>query len=223
MAKIKIAPSILAADFLRLGEQVKDAERGGADRFQIDVMDGFFVPNISMGMPVVAAMRRATSIPLESHLMIEKPERYIEAFIESGSDTVIVHQENSPHLHRTVQHIKRLGKKAGVAINPATPASVLEEIIEQIDLALVMTVNPGFGGQRFIEGALRKIQKVRLMIQERNPSCELEVDGGIDERTILSAYRAGADVFVAGTSVFGHREGAFGGMINLLKVIENAD
>ncbi|HST12770.1 MAG TPA: ribulose-phosphate 3-epimerase, partial [Terriglobales bacterium] len=148
---IKIAPSILAADFLRLGEQIKAVERAGADRIHIDIMDGQFVPNISLGVPIVEAIRRATSLPLETHLMIQQPERYIETFVRAGADYVIVHQETSPHLNRTVQSIKRLGKKAGVALNPSTPAVMLEEVLEDLDLVLIMTVNPGFGGQHFID------------------------------------------------------------------------
>lgn len=212
----KIAPSILAADFLRLGQQVAAVEQSGVDRLHLDVMDGVFVPNISFGLPVVQAVRRAAALPLEVHLMIVQPERYVEAFALAGADTIIVHQEASPHLDRTVQQIKQLGKKAGAAINPATPASTLDEIVELLDLVLVMTVNPGFGGQRFIEYTLRKLRTVRQTLDSRNPACELEVDGGIEPHTIGRAHEAGAAVFVAGTAVFGHPEGPAAGVRSLL-------
>ncbi|MCB0232856.1 MAG: ribulose-phosphate 3-epimerase [Anaerolineae bacterium] len=219
MKQGKIAPSILAADFLRLGEEIAAAEAGGADRIQLDVMDGMFVPNISFGIPVVQAARRATTLPLEAHLMIVQPERYLADFANAGADTIIVHQEVSPHLDRTLHAIKELGKKAGVAINPSTPVAMLSEVIELLDLALVMTVNPGFGGQRFIPGTLHKIRQLRQILDERNPACEIEVDGGIDEATIRAAYDAGATVFVAGTAVFGHPEGAAEGVRGLLEIL----
>ena len=219
MKQGKIAPSILAADFLRLGEEIAAAEEGGADRIQLDVMDGVFVPNISFGIPIVQATRRATTLPLEAHLMIVQPERYLADFANAGADTIIVHQEVSPHLDRTLHAIKELGKKAGVAVNPATPVAMLNEVIELLDLALVMTVNPGFGGQRFIPGTLHKIRQLRQILDERNPACEIEVDGGIDEATIRAAYDAGATVFVAGTAVFGHPEGAAEGVRGLLEIL----
>ncbi|MCB0242982.1 MAG: ribulose-phosphate 3-epimerase [Anaerolineae bacterium] len=219
MKQGKIAPSILAADFLRLGEEIAAAEAGGADRIQLDVMDGMFVPNISFGIPVVQAARRATALPLEAHLMIVQPERYLADFANAGADTIIVHQEVSPHLDRTLHAIKELGKKAGVAINPSTPVAMLSEVIELLDLALVMTVNPGFGGQRFIPGTLHKIRQLRQILDERNPACEIEVDGGIDQATIRAAYDAGATVFVAGTAVFGHPEGAAEGVRGLLEIL----
>jgi ribulose-phosphate 3-epimerase len=215
----KIAPSILAADLLHLGEQVAAAEQGGADRFQVDVMDGVFVPNISFGLPVVAAMRRATKLLLEAHLMIVQPERYVEDFAQAGADLIIVHQEAAVHLDRTVQHIKQLGKKAGVALNPATPASTLDQIVEQLDLVLVMTVNPGYGGQTFIPHTLRKIAQVRQMVDERNPACEIEIDGGVEVDTIGAAYEAGARVFVAGTAVFKHPAGAAAGVRALIDAV----
>ncbi len=208
MTTPEIAPSILAADFLRLQEQVQAAERGGARRFQIDVMDGLFVPNISFGMPLVEAMRRATAGLLEAHLMIVQPDRYLEAFAQAGADLIIVHQEAVTHLDRAIQQIKQLGKRAGVALCPATPLRTLDEVIEDLDMLLVMTVNPGFGGQRFIPYTLRKIARARALLDERNPTCELEIDGGVDLATIGPAYAVGARVFVAGTSVFGHPQGA---------------
>ena len=217
MTQVRIAPSILAADFLNLGEQVATVERGGADRIHCDVMDGVFVPNISFGLPVAQAVRRATRLSLEAHLMIARPEQYVEAFVEAGCDTIIVHQEVSPHLDRTLRHIKELGKKAGVAINPATPAHTLDDVMELLDLALVMTVNPGFGGQHFIEYTLRKVRHLRQMLDDRNPTCEIEVDGGIDQNTIAAAYAAGARVFVAGTSVFGHPDGPEAGIARLIQ------
>jgi ribulose-phosphate 3-epimerase len=199
----KLAPSILAADFARLGEQVAEAERSGADRIHVDVMDGHFVPNIAIGAPIVQSLRRVTRLPLETHLMISNPDFFLGEFAEAGSDSFLVHWEGNNHLHRTVQRIKALGKRAGVAINPATPASVLEEILTDLDQVLVMTVNPGFGHQHFLESTLPKIRRVAQMIERINPDCELEVDGGIDEATAPMAVAAGANVLVAGTSVFG--------------------
>jgi len=204
---IKLAPSILSTDFARLGEQVHDAEKAGADRIHCDVMDGHFVPNISFGPLVVKALRPQTRVPLEVHLMIEEPDRYLDAFANAGADTMIVHAENAVNLHRTVQHIKTLGKKAGVAINPATSPVMLAEILPDLDLALVMTVNPGFGGQEFIASTLGKVRFVRQMMDEINPAIELEVDGGIDATTARQVVEAGARVLVAGSAVFGVREG----------------
>ncbi len=201
-----IVPSILSADISRLGEQVREAEAGGADRIQIDVMDGRFVPNITFGPLVVEAVRRFTRLPLEAHLMIVEPERYVEDFARAGADIIIVHQEVSPHLHRTVQQIKQLGKAAGVALNPATPAGVLEEILPDLDLVLAMTVNPGFGGQDFIAGVLPKLRRLRLMINTQCPGCDLEVDGGIHAETAPLVVEAGANVLVAGSSIYNKRE-----------------
>jgi ribulose-phosphate 3-epimerase len=212
----KIAPSILAADLLNLGDQVAAAEQGGADRFQVDVMDGVFVPNLSFGLPVVSAVRRATKLLLEAHLMIVQPERYVEDFARAGADLIIVHQEAAVHLDRIVQHLKQLGRRAGVALNPATPAGVLDQIIEQLDLVLIMTVNPGFGGQSFIPHTLRKIRAVQQLVSERNPACEIEIDGGVEVATIGAAYAAGARVFVAGTSVFKHPAGPAAGVRALI-------
>ena len=216
---VKFAPSILAADFWQLGAQVRAAEEAGADRFHIDVMDGRFVPNISLGLPIVEAMRRGTSLPLEMHLMIVEPERYVDAFMHAGADIVIVHQEASPHLHRTVQQIKQLSKKAGVALNPSTPTGTLEDLIEELDILLVMTVNPGFGGQRFIKSMLPKIQRARQLLQRGHADCELEVDGGVDVHTAPLAVQAGADVLVAGTAIFGDKDGPRAGLQRLMQVI----
>ncbi len=219
---IKIAPSILAADLLRLGDQVRAAEEAGADRFHVDIMDGRFVPNISLGVPVVEAMRRATARPVETHLMIEEPDRYLEAFARAGADIVIVHQEAAQHLHRSVQRIKELGKRVGVALNPATPVGVLDETVEALDLVLVMTVNPGFGGQRFIDEMRGKIGRARALLDARSPACELEVDGGIDVKTAPLAVEAGARVLVAGTAVFGHAGGPAEGVRAIANAVRTA-
>jgi ribulose-phosphate 3-epimerase len=202
-----LAPSILAADFARLGEQVREVELAGADRIHVDVMDGHFVPNISMGPVVVKALRPITRLPLECHLMIEEPDRYVDAFVAAGADTILVHVEGNPNLQRTVQHVRHSGKKVGVALNPATPAVLLEDILLDVDLVLVMTVNPGFGGQHFIPTMLAKIKQVRTMIDRVKPEIELEVDGGIDPETTPQAVAAGAWVLVAGSAIFGAKEG----------------
>ena len=199
---IKLAPSILAADFACLGEQVEEAEQVGADRIHVDVMDGHFVPNLSMGAPIVQSLRRVTRLPLEIHLMISDPDFFLDEFIEAGSDSFLVHWEGDANLHRTVQRIKSLGKRAGVVINPATPTTVLEEILRDVDQVLVMTVNPGFGHQQFIHTTLPKIRRVRRMIDESDRGCDLEVDGGIDAKTAPLVVEAGANVLVAGTAVF---------------------
>src|SRR5262249_53034564 len=178
---VKLAPSILAADFAHLGDQVAEAERGGADRIHVDIMDGHFVPNISMGAPVVQSLRKVTSLHLEIHMMITDPDFFLDEFVEAGSDSFIVHWEGNDNLDRTVQRIKTLRKPVGVAINPATPAVVLEEVLPDVDQILVMTVNPGFGHQHFIHSTLHKIRRVGQMIEQVKPECELEVDGGIDE------------------------------------------
>jgi ribulose-phosphate 3-epimerase len=204
---VKLAPSILAADFTRLGEQVAEAEKAGADRIHVDVMDGHFVPNLSMGAPVVQSLRRVTRLPLETHLMITNPDFFLEEFVAAGSDSFLVHWEGNHNLDCTVRRIKDLGKRAGVAINPATPAAVLEEILPEVDLVLVMTVNPGFGHQHFLHSTLAKIQRVRQMVERMKPSCEVEVDGGVDEETAPLAAAAGADVMVAGSSIFGDGAG----------------
>jgi ribulose-phosphate 3-epimerase len=202
-AMIKIAPSILSADFARLGEEVQAVARGGADYIHVDVMDGHFVPNLTIGPLVVAAVRKVTDLPLDVHLMIENPDRYIADFANAGADIITVHQEAVPHLHRTVQLIKNLGKKAGVSINPATPAATLDVILDELDLVLVMTVNPGFGGQGFIASGLAKIAALRQEIDRRGLTVELEVDGGVKTDNIGRVAAAGANVFVAGSAVFG--------------------
>ena len=199
----KIAPSILSADFSRLGEEIRAIELAGADYVHIDVMDGHFVPNITIGPLVVEAVRRVTSLPLDVHLMIENPDRYIPDFAAAGADIIVVHAEAVRHLHRTVQLVKSLGKRAGVSLNPATPLNVLEYVLNDLDLVLLMTVNPGFGGQGFIEACLPKIQALRAMLDRRGSEAELEVDGGVKTDNIARVAHAGADVFVAGSAVFG--------------------
>ncbi len=203
---IQLVPSILSADFTRLGEQVREAEAGGAQRIQIDVMDGHFVPNITMGPMVVEAVRRCTNLPLETHLMITNPQDYIETFARAGADFIIVHQEVCPHLHRAIQQIKASGKKAAVALNPSTPAFLLENILSLLDMVLIMTVNPGFGGQDFIPETLPKIARLRQIINERHLDCDIEVDGGIHEGTVPQVVKAGANLLVAGSAVYNQKE-----------------
>ncbi len=212
---VKLAPSILAADFARLGEQVTEAEQAGADRIHVDVMDGHFVPNLSMGPVVVKSLRPVTRLPLETHLMVFHPDALLDEFAQAGSDSLLVHWEGNCNLHRTLQRIKSLGKRAGVVINPATPADVLVEVLADVDLILVMTVNPGFGHQRFIDSTLPKIRRVRQLIEQIQPGCELEVDGGIDPATAPLVAEAGANVLVAGTSIFGDPSGVASGMKRL--------
>ena len=216
---IKLAPSILAADFARLGEQVSEAERAGADRIHVDVMDGHFVPNIAIGAPIVQSLRRVTSLAMETHLMISDPDLFLDEFAEAGSTSFLVHWEGNNNLHRTVQRIKALGKRAGVAINPATPASVLEEILPDLDQVLVMTVNPGFGHQHFLQSTLPKVRRVAQMIERIKPECDLEVDGGIEEATAAMAVAAGANVLVAGTSVFASAKGVAAAMESLRNAV----
>jgi ribulose-phosphate 3-epimerase len=217
---VKISPSILAADFARLGEQVAEAERCGADRIHVDVMDGHFVPNLSIGVPVVKSLRQVTRLPLETHLMISDPDFFLDAFAEAGSDSFIVHWESNHNERHTIQRAKSLGKGVGLAINPATPVEVLEEVLPDLDLVLVMTVNPGFGHQHFIRSTLAKIQRVRRIIQQVRPECELEVDGGIDETTAPLGVAAGANVLVAGTSIFGCSQGIETAMRRLREATE---
>jgi len=201
--EIVIAPSILACDFGRLSDEIQAVADAGADWIHIDVMDGHFVPNITIGPRIVEAVRDATRLPLDVHLMIEQPERYIEAFVKSGATTVGVHAEACPHLHRTIAQIREAGARASVTINPGTPASAVEPVLGDTDQVLVMTVNPGFGGQRFIPSTLAKVETLRGWIRDRGLAVALEVDGGITEDTIGSAARAGANAFVAGTAIFG--------------------
>jgi len=212
---VKLAPSILSADFACLGKQVGEAEQAGADRIHVDVMDGHFVPNISIGAPVIQSLRQVTRLPLETHLMISDPDFFLDEFTEAGSDSFLVHWEGNNDLHRTVQRIKALRKRVGVVINPATPATVLEEILQDVDQVLVMTVNPGFGHQRFIHTTLPKIRRVRQMIDEIKRECDLEVDGGIDAATAPLVIDAGANVLVAGSAIFGEREGVIAAMNRL--------
>ena len=212
---VKLAPSILAADFGRLGDQVAEAERAGADRIHIDVMDGHFVPNISMGTPIISSLRKATRLPLEAHLMISDPDLFVDEFAQAGADSFMVHWEGNNDLSRTVQLIKALGKRVGVAINPATPAEVLEEIMQDLDQVLVMTVNPGFGHQHFLHTTLPKIGRARRMIDRIKPGCDLEVDGGVDVATAPLAVAAGANVLVAGSAIFNDSEGVTDAMKRL--------
>jgi ribulose-phosphate 3-epimerase len=216
---VKIAPSILSADFARLAEGVAAAEEGGADWIHVDVMDGRFVPNITIGPPVVAALRRVTGLPLDVHLMIDSPERFVEAFADAGADILTVHQEATLHLHRTVQAIKDRGMRAGVSLNPATPAATLEEILPAADMVLVMSVNPGFGGQRFIPGSVAKIRRVRDMLRAAGmEGVDIQVDGGIAPATARDVAAAGATVLVAGTAVFG----ASGSVAENIRAIRSA-
>jgi ribulose-phosphate 3-epimerase len=202
MSAPRIAPSILSADFGRLAAELADIEAAGADWVHVDVMDGHFVPNITIGPLVVEAVREATRLPLDVHLMIEQPERYIGDFASAGADTIGVHVETCPHLHRSVAQIREAGARACVVLNPATPAQAIEPVLGDIDQVLVMTVNPGFGGQRFIHSMLPKIETIRGWIDDRKLPVDLEVDGGVSNETIMAAAAAGADVFVAGTAVF---------------------
>jgi len=211
----KIAPSILSADFCRLGDEVRAVEAAGADYIHIDVMDGQFVPNITIGPPVVSALRKVTSLPLDVHLMIAEPDRYIPDFAAAGADIIVVHAEASTHLHRSIQLIRSLGKRAGVSLNPATPLNCLEYVLADLDLVLLMTVNPGFGGQSFIEACLPKIHALRAMMDKRGIEAELEVDGGVKVDNIARISHAGADVFVAGSAVFGSSD--YGSTITALK------
>ena len=210
-----LAPSILSADFTHLGEDIAACERAGADWIHVDVMDGHFVPNMTLGPLVVEACRRATKLPLDVHLMIENPDNLLEAFASAGADRLTVHVETCPHLHRTIQHIQSLGVKAGVTLNPGTPAVMLKEIYAYVDLILVMTVNPGFGGQSFITEMLGKIAEIRADLDRSGSKAWLEVDGGVSEKTLAAMKKAGANAFVAGNSVFNHPGGIASGIQTL--------
>jgi ribulose-phosphate 3-epimerase len=215
MSAIALAPSILSADFARLGEQVAEVEAAGADRIHVDVMDGHFVPNITIGPVVVRSLRRVSRLPLEAHLMIAEPDRYLEAFADAGADGLTVHVEGAVHLHRTLESIVKLGRRVGLALNPATQAAVLEEVLSELDLVLVMTVDPGFGGQDFIASTVPKIRRIRELIDRVRPACELEVDGGIHPATVPLVVEAGARVLVAGSAVFEDPAGVRAGMQRL--------
>jgi len=203
--RILIAPSILSADFARLGEQVAEAESAGADRIHIDVMDGHFVPVISLGVPIVEAVRRVTRLPLDIHLMVTEPERQVDPFIEAGGDIINVHAEACTHLHRVLQRIHERGKEAGVCLNPATPISAVEEVLEDLDQVTVMSVNPGYAGQPFIPSVLGKVRRLRRLLDERNPQAHLVVDGGVNPETAPLCVSAGATVLVAASAVFNRR------------------
>jgi ribulose-phosphate 3-epimerase len=215
--KKQIAPSILSADFSRLGEEIKAVEKAGADLIHVDVMDGHYVPNITIGPGVVSSLRKATGLPFDVHLMIEDPDRYIDAFVDAGSNIITVHAEAVIHLHRTVQYIKAKGVKVGVSLNPSTPLACVEEILPDIDLLLIMTVNPGFGGQKFISGMLPKIRKARELAQTRGLKMAIEVDGGVTAENIGTLAEAGADIFVAGAAIFG--SASYSDTINRMKAI----
>ncbi len=215
---IRIAPSILAADFARLAEEVESAEAAGADYIHVDVMDGHFVPNITVGPPVVQAVRRITQLPLDVHLMISDPMRYVAAFAEAGADVLTVHVEATAHLHRVLQQIRSLGVRPGVALNPATPATAIDEVLNDVSLVLVMTVNPGFGGQKLIERTMHKVTQVRQMLGQAGSEAELEVDGGVGPQTTEGIVAAGANVLVAGTAVFG----AAGGVAAAIETLRDA-
>ena len=199
---MKIAPSILSADFSKLGDDIREVEAGGADYIHVDVMDGHFVPNITLGPPIVKAIRPITGLPLDVHLMISEPAKYVDAFADAGADYITVHVEADPHIHRTIQMIKNRGVKAGVVLNPGTPAELLKPLLADVDMVLLMTVNPGFGGQAFIPSVVSKIKEIRKWADELNPALEIEVDGGINPETIAVCAEAGADVFVAGSAIY---------------------
>ena len=204
---IQISPSVLSANFANLADEIQAVENGGAARIHIDVMDGRFVPNISMGPFIVETINSITELPLEVHLMIDEPDRFVDSFIDAGADILIVHQENTLHLHRVIQSIKEKGKQVGVALNPATPNHLINDIINYLDLVLVMSVNPGFSGQMFIEEVLPKISQFRLLISDKNIDCDIEVDGGINTKTAPDVILAGANILVAATAIFKHKEG----------------
>lgn len=206
---IKIAPSILSANFAKLGDEVKEVEEAGADLIHIDVMDGHFVPNITMGPIVVEALRPVTKLPLDVHLMIENPDQYIEAFAKAGADWISVHVEACPHLHRTIQLIRSFGVKPGVVLNPHTPIEMIQHVLGDVDFVLLMTVNPGFGGQKFIDSVVPKIEALSKMIKENGYNVEIEIDGGITEETIIPCAKAGATIFVAGSAIYNKEDRKF--------------
>lgn len=223
MPTIKIMPSILSADFRQLGQQIHAVEQAGADGVHLDVMDGRFVPNITIGPFIVEAVRQATTLPLDVHLMIVEPEKYIGDFAKAGADIISVHQEACPHLHRTIQQIKDTGKKAGVVLNPSTTLSTLEEVINDADVILIMSVNPGFGGQSFIEPSVEKVRRLRCMLNDRNAHAELEIDGGIDPKTAPRVIAAGATMLVAGSAVFRAEGGPAEGVRKLRESIRQIE
>lgn len=220
---IKIAPSILAADFTKLGDEIAEAEKAGADMIHLDVMDGSFVPNITLGAPVVKSLRKTTKLPFDVHFMIENPDKHIDSFVDAGADIISVHIENTPNLHRTLQHIKQRNIKAAVVLNPVTPLNTLDMVLPFVDMVLLMTVNPGFGGQKYIEEMTEKIRGLRQMVEQRGFKLDIEVDGGVDANNVWRITEAGANVLVAGSSVFNSagitenvhllRQNAFGGYV----------
>ncbi|QJW47135.1 ribulose-phosphate 3-epimerase [bacterium BFN5] len=213
---IKIAPSILSADFSQLGEEIKKVESAGADMIHIDVMDGHFVPNLTFGPPVIAALRKVTKLPFDVHLMVKNPQNLIDPFVKAGADIITLHAETSPHLHRLIQNVKELGVKAAVALNPSTPLSTIEEILDQLDMILIMSVNPGFGGQQFISSALNKIERLRAVLNHRKLSVDIQVDGGINERTAAQVVAAGANILVAGSAIYGSAD-----MARTIQILKN--
>ena len=223
MTSVKIFPSVLSADFRRLGQQIEEIEGAGADGVHLDVMDGRFVPNITIGPFIVEAIRQATTLPLDVHLMIVEPERYLGDFARAGANMISVHQEACPHLHRTIQQIKQLGKKAGVVLNPSTPLVALEEVLTEVDFILLMSVNPGFGGQSFIEASVEKVCRLRQRLAERGAHAEVEIDGGIDPKTAPRVATAGATMLVAGSAVFRASGGAGAGVRQLRASVENEE